>query len=68
MAEGFDVAHAGQIRFQKSTITRHRGQATIYLRCQGITPPEYTYYNLKYWCPAFYLTSLFYATLNFLPH
>lgn len=24
-------------------ITHHRGQATIYLRCQGITPPEYTY-------------------------
>lgn len=45
MAEGFNFAHAGQIRFQKSTITRHRGQATIYLRCQGITPPEYTYYN-----------------------
>lgn len=24
-------------------ITHHRGQAVIYLRCQGITPPEYTY-------------------------
>ncbi|PWT75244.1 MAG: hypothetical protein C5B59_09450 [Bacteroidetes bacterium] len=24
-------------------ITHHRGQATIYLRCKGITPPEYTY-------------------------
>lgn len=22
-------------------ITHHRGQATVYLRCQGITPPEY---------------------------
>ena len=24
-------------------ITHHRGQATIYLRCKGITPPAYTY-------------------------
>jgi uncharacterized damage-inducible protein DinB len=24
-------------------ITHHRGQAVTYLRCQGITPPEYTY-------------------------
>ncbi|NLR64828.1 hypothetical protein HGH92_10980 [Chitinophaga varians] len=24
-------------------ITHHRGQATTYLRCQGVTPPEYTY-------------------------
>lgn len=24
-------------------ITHHRGQATIYLRCQGITPPEYVF-------------------------
>ncbi|WP_106528441.1 DinB family protein [Chitinophaga niastensis] len=24
-------------------ITHHRGQATVYLRCKGITPPEYTY-------------------------
>lgn len=24
-------------------ITHHRGQATTYLRCQGITPPEYTF-------------------------
>ncbi|HEX5655462.1 MAG TPA: DinB family protein [Chitinophagaceae bacterium] len=24
-------------------ITHHRGQAVIYLRYQGITPPEYTY-------------------------
>ncbi|RBL93396.1 DinB family protein [Chitinophaga flava] len=24
-------------------ITHHRGQATTYLRCKGITPPEYTY-------------------------
>jgi uncharacterized damage-inducible protein DinB len=24
-------------------ITHHRGQATIYLRCNGITPPEYTF-------------------------
>jgi uncharacterized damage-inducible protein DinB len=24
-------------------ITHHRGQAIIYLRCKGITPPEYTY-------------------------
>jgi len=24
-------------------ITHHRGQATIYLRCNGITPPEYIY-------------------------
>jgi uncharacterized damage-inducible protein DinB len=24
-------------------ITHHRGQAVIYLRCNGIVPPEYTY-------------------------
>ncbi|HEX4851131.1 MAG TPA: DinB family protein [Puia sp.] len=24
-------------------ITHHRGQATLYLRCKGITPPEYSY-------------------------
>jgi uncharacterized damage-inducible protein DinB len=24
-------------------ITHHRGQATVYLRCKGITPPAYTY-------------------------
>lgn len=24
-------------------ITHHRGQATVYLRCKGIVPPEYTY-------------------------
>jgi uncharacterized damage-inducible protein DinB len=24
-------------------ITHHRGQAALYLRCRGITPPEYTY-------------------------
>jgi uncharacterized damage-inducible protein DinB len=24
-------------------ITHHRGQATVYLRCQGITPPEYVF-------------------------
>jgi uncharacterized damage-inducible protein DinB len=24
-------------------ITHHRGQAVIYLRCKGITPPEYVY-------------------------
>jgi uncharacterized damage-inducible protein DinB len=24
-------------------ITHHRGQAVTYLRCQGITPPEYVY-------------------------
>lgn len=24
-------------------ITHHRGQAVLYLRCQGITPPEYVY-------------------------
>ncbi|MEC5147149.1 DinB family protein [Chitinophaga sp. 212800010-3] len=24
-------------------ITHHRGQATVYLRCCGITPPEYGY-------------------------
>jgi uncharacterized damage-inducible protein DinB len=24
-------------------ITHHRGQAVLYLRCNGITPPEYTY-------------------------
>jgi len=24
-------------------ITHHRGQATVYLRCQGIAPPEYSY-------------------------
>lgn len=24
-------------------ITHHRGQATVYLRCKGITPPEYVY-------------------------
>lgn len=24
-------------------ITHHRGQAVIYLRCSGSTPPEYTY-------------------------
>lgn len=24
-------------------ITHHRGQATVYLRCKGITPPEYMY-------------------------
>ncbi|MFN8291138.1 MAG: DinB family protein [Chitinophagaceae bacterium] len=24
-------------------ITHHRGQATIYLRCKGIQPPEYLY-------------------------
>ncbi len=24
-------------------ITHHRGQSIIYLRCHGITPPEYTY-------------------------
>lgn len=24
-------------------ITHHRGQAVVYLRCQGINPPEYTY-------------------------
>jgi uncharacterized damage-inducible protein DinB len=24
-------------------ITHHRGQATIYLRCKGITPPAYVY-------------------------
>lgn len=24
-------------------ITHHRGQATTYLRCKGITPPEYEY-------------------------
>ena len=24
-------------------ITHHRGQAVIYLRCNGINPPEYTY-------------------------
>ena len=24
-------------------ITHHRGQGTIYLRCQGITPPEYVF-------------------------
>ncbi len=24
-------------------ITHHRGQAVVYLRCNGITPPEYTY-------------------------
>ena len=23
--------------------THHRGQAVVYLRCKGITPPEYTY-------------------------
>jgi uncharacterized damage-inducible protein DinB len=24
-------------------VTHHRGQATIYLRCQGIVPPEYVW-------------------------
>lgn len=24
-------------------VTHHRGQAVTYLRCKGITPPEYTY-------------------------
>jgi hypothetical protein len=24
-------------------VSHHRGQATIYLRCKGITPPEYIY-------------------------
>jgi uncharacterized damage-inducible protein DinB len=24
-------------------ITHHRGQAVVYLRCSGITPPEYVY-------------------------
>ena len=24
-------------------ITHHRGQCIVYLRCNGITPPEYTY-------------------------
>jgi uncharacterized damage-inducible protein DinB len=24
-------------------ITHHRGQAIVYLRCKGITPPEYAY-------------------------
>ena len=24
-------------------VTHHRGQAVVYLRCMGITPPEYTY-------------------------
>ena len=24
-------------------VTHHRGQAVTYLRCHGITPPEYTY-------------------------
>lgn len=24
-------------------ITHHRGQATVYLRCSGIVPPEYVY-------------------------
>jgi uncharacterized damage-inducible protein DinB len=24
-------------------ITHHRGQATVYLRCKGVTPPEYEY-------------------------
>lgn len=24
-------------------ITHHRGQAVVYLRCKGLTPPEYTY-------------------------
>lgn len=24
-------------------ITHHRGQAVLYLRCQGIEPPEYTF-------------------------
>jgi uncharacterized damage-inducible protein DinB len=24
-------------------ITHHRGQATVYLRCQGLTPPEYVF-------------------------
>lgn len=24
-------------------ITHHRGQAVLYLRCKGITPPEYVY-------------------------
>lgn len=24
-------------------ITHHRGQAVVYLRCNGITPPEYAY-------------------------
>ena len=24
-------------------ITHHRGQAVIYLRCNGVEPPEYTY-------------------------
>lgn len=24
-------------------VTHHRGQAVVYLRCHGITPPEYTY-------------------------
>ncbi len=24
-------------------ITHHRGQAIVYLRCNGITPPEYTF-------------------------
>ena len=24
-------------------VTHHRGQATVYLRCKGITPPEYAW-------------------------
>lgn len=24
-------------------VTHHRGQAVVYLRCYGVTPPEYTY-------------------------
>ncbi|WP_276371177.1 DinB family protein [Chryseolinea sp. H1M3-3] len=24
-------------------VTHHRGQAIVYLRCNGITPPEYTF-------------------------
>ncbi|MBC9931559.1 DinB family protein [Chitinophaga qingshengii] len=26
-------------------VTHHRGQATVYLRCKGITPPDYSEYT-----------------------
>ena len=39
----FDEAAIQGFHATLDHITHHRGQAVTYLRCQDITPPEYTY-------------------------
>jgi uncharacterized damage-inducible protein DinB len=41
--EGFDAEALQGFHATLDHVTHHRGQAVVYLRCKGVTPPEYVY-------------------------